>query len=111
LSYLHHNKTRIVEQEWHNTVLYGGAYIGEVIRNETNNHYRWIDYNDYMPDHPDMQSLIPERSTPTCAFLVDDHDRMSMPLNKVARFINEGEENSVHYFAHCDIVEAQKHDR
>lgn len=53
-----------------------------------------------------MKSLIPERSTPPCAFLVDDHDRMSMPLNKVARFVDEGEENSVHFFAHCDIVQA-----
>jgi hypothetical protein len=108
LSYLHRHKTELVAEEWHSTVLYGGAYIGEVIRNETNNHYRWIDYNDYMPDHPDMKSLIPERSTATCAFLVDDHDRMSMPLNKVARYIDEGEENSVHYFAQCDIAQARE---
>ncbi len=108
LLFLHRNRRKIIYAEWNSTVLYGGAYVGEVIRTETNNHYRWIDYNDYMPLHPDLQALIPERDTPTCAFLVDDHDRMSMPLNKIARYIDEGEENSVHFFAHCDIVNAKK---
>jgi hypothetical protein len=106
LSYLHRNNTKIIDEQWHSTVLYGGAYVGEVIRHETNNYYRWIDYNDYMPGYPELKSLIPERTTPTCALLVDDQDRMSMPLNKVARYIDEGEENSVHFFAHCDIVKA-----
>lgn len=93
-------------EEWNNTILYAGAYVGEVIRNETDNYYHWIDYNDYMPHHPDLQRLIPERTTPTTVFLVDDGDRMTMPLNKIARFIEEGDEHSVHFFAHCDIVYA-----
>jgi hypothetical protein len=28
---------------------------------------------------------------------------MSMPLNKIARFIADGPENNVHYFASCDL--------
>ena len=106
LLFLHSRKTELLDDEWDSTVLYGGAYMGEVIRSETGNHFHWIDYNDYMPDHPDLQDLIPERSTPTCAFLVDDNDSMSMPLNKIARFIEDGEENSVHFFARCDIAKA-----
>ncbi len=108
LLYLHRRKDELDPAQWHSTVLYGGAYVGEVIRYETNNHYRWIDYDDYMAENPEFQSLIPERSTPTCAFLVDDQDNMSMPLNKVARFIDEGKENSVHFFAHCDIKQANE---
>ncbi|QDV19141.1 hypothetical protein Pan153_38040 [Gimesia panareensis] len=107
LAYLHRHKNELDAEEWNSTILYGGAYVGEVIRNETDNHYRWIDYDDYMPDHPDLQALIPERSTPTCAFIVDDKGKMSMPLNKIARFIDEGEENSVHFFAACDIKHAK----
>ena len=103
LTYLHRRKDKLDPDEWNSTVLYGGAYVGEVIRYETDNHYRWINYYDYMPQHPDLQALIPERSTLTCAFIVDDNNKMSMPLNKIARFIDEGEENSVHFFAHCDI--------
>ena len=107
LAFLHRKKKKLVDTEWNSTVLYGGAYVGEVIRKETNNHYRWIDYNDYMPLHPDLKRMIPERTTPTCAFLVDDHGKMSMPLNKIARYIDEGEENSVHFFARCDIANAK----
>lgn len=107
LSYVHRHNDQLDDEEWNSTVLYGGAYVGEVIRSETDNHYRWIDYNDYMQERPDSQKMIPERSTPTCAFIVDDLGRMSMPLNKIARFIDEGEENSVHFFAHCDIKQAR----
>jgi hypothetical protein len=107
LAYLHRRKMKLKDDEWHSTVLYGGAYVGEVIRNETKNHYRWIDYEDFMADHPELQAIIPERTVATCAFLVDDGGAMSMPLNKIARFIDEGEENSVHFFAHCDIVKAK----
>ncbi|NJR56501.1 MAG: hypothetical protein HC768_19295 [Acaryochloris sp. CRU_2_0] len=83
LSYLHQQQMQLSDQEWQTTVLYSGAYVGEVIRSETNNAYHWIDYNDYMPTHPELQAIIPERSTPTCAFLVNDKGVMSMPLNKV----------------------------
>ena len=107
LAYLHDRKDTLDPGEWNSTVLYGGAYVGEVIRHETDNHYRWIDYDDFIPQHPDLQALIPERSTPTCAFIIDDHEKMSMPLNKIARYIDEGEENSVHFFAHCDIQHAK----
>jgi hypothetical protein len=31
---------------------------------------------------------------------------MSMPLNKIARFIDEGPENNVHFFAQGDIARA-----
>lgn len=107
LHYVHRHNKGLDDEEWNSTVLYGGAYVGEVIRNETENHYHWIDYNDYMPKHPDLQRMIPERSTPTCAFIVNNAGKMSMPLNKIARFIDEGEENSVHFFAHCDIKQAK----
>ena len=103
LLHLHENKETLDGTEWSSTVLYGGAYVGEVIRNATDNRYDWIDYDDYMPDHPDLQPLIPERTASTCAFIVAKNGKMSMPLNKIARFIDEGEEHSVHFFAHCDI--------
>lgn len=107
LKHLHRHVESLLEEEWQSTVLYGGAYVGEVIRNETDNYYRWIDYDDYMADYPDMRAMIPERTVATCAFLIDDDGNMSMPLNKIARFIDEGEENSVHFFAQCDIANAK----
>jgi hypothetical protein len=108
LTHLHQHKDALDPAEWNSTVLYGGAYVGEVIREETQGYFSWMDYSDYMAAHPELESLIPERNVATCAFLVDPVDGMSMPLNKIARFIDEGPENSVHFFAHCDIVKSQK---
>jgi hypothetical protein len=65
--------------------------------------FTWVDYDDYIPAHPKLRGLIPERTSATCAFLVDPRGGMSMPLNKIARFIEEGKEHSVHYFAVCDL--------
>ncbi len=107
LTHLHHNSAQLKVDELQSTVLYGGAYVGEVKRNETNNHFSWIDYDDYMAEHPELRRMIPERTVATCAFLIDDTGSMTMPLNKIARFIDEGEENSVQFFAQCDIAKAR----
>jgi hypothetical protein len=104
LTYLHENRESIRKQEWAITLLRAGAYVGEVIRQAApEGEFRWVDYDEYMPEHADLQGLIPERTPATCAFLVRPSGDMSMPLNKIARFIAEGPENSVHYFASCDL--------
>jgi hypothetical protein len=104
LNSLHTIRQKLSDMDWGITVLRAGAYIGEVIRHSTPpGEFRWVDYNDYMPRHPELQPVIPERTVATCAFLVHRSGAMSMPLNKVLRFITEGPENSVHYFASCDL--------
>jgi hypothetical protein len=59
-----------------------------------------------MPRHPKLQGIVPERTVATCAFLVLPNDYMSLPLNKIARIIDEGPENNVHFFARGDIAQA-----
>ncbi len=108
LDTLHKRRRKVGEPEWHTTVLWGGAYLGEVIRHETQYAFRWMDYKEYLPLHPELQSLIPERTTATCAFLVTPDGGMSMPLNKIARYIEEGREHSTHFFATCDINRVKK---
>ncbi|MCU0242783.1 MAG: hypothetical protein MUF51_10220 [Vicinamibacteria bacterium] len=108
LAHLHKMSRRIPEDRWHRTVLWGGAYLGEVIRYETAYRFNWVDYNEYMPRHPRLQPILPERTVASCAFLVLPDDFMIMPLNKIARFIDEGPENSVHFFAQCDIARAKQ---
>ena len=108
LAELHKTRRRIGDDAWHKTVLWGGAYLGEVIRHETTNRFDWVDYNEYMPRHPKLQGIIPERTVATCAFLVLPNDYMSLPLNKIARFIDEGPENNVHFFARGDIAQANR---
>lgn len=99
LAYLHKYVRSLSADEGNKSVLWGGAYLGEVIRRNAKRKYNWIDYDEYMPQHPQLRKLIPQRDVPTCAFLVTDTDAMTMPLNKIARFIGEGPENNTHYYA------------
>jgi hypothetical protein len=104
LTHLHKNRSRLSVEAWGITLLRAGAYVGEVIRHAAPaGEFQWVDYDDYMPLHPELQPLIPQRTLATCAFLVRRSGAMSMPLNKIARFIDEGPENSVHFFAVCDL--------
>jgi hypothetical protein len=109
LFHLHKNRATLLGKDIHTTLLRTGAYVGEVIRHAAPaGEFEWVDYNDYLPKHPELQKLIPLRTTATCAFLVHCSGAMSMPINKVARFIDEGSENSVHYFAVCDLKRVEK---
>jgi len=109
LAYLHDNQTAIGDEEWPITLLRAGAYLGEVIRHAApDGEFYWVDYNDYIASHPELRKLIPHRTAATCAFLVRRSGAMSMPLNKIARFIDEGPENSVHFFASCDLKDYLK---
>jgi hypothetical protein len=111
LSYLHENRNSIQAEEWRITLLRAGAYLGEVIRHAApDGEFRWVDYDEYMPSHPDLQKMIPKRTAATCAFLVRRSGAMSMPLNKIARFIDEGPENNVHFFASCDLKDFVRQD-
>jgi hypothetical protein len=103
LTYVHEHANEMDEDEWKPTVMRAGAYAGEVLRRASGNAWTWIDYEDYMPSHPDLQNVIPHRTAATCAFLHNQQGSMRMPLAKVARYIDEGPENSVQYFVGCDF--------
>jgi hypothetical protein len=109
LDKLHALRPELLPEEWHITVLRAGAYLGEVIRNAApEGEFQWVDYDEYMPQHPKLQAMIPQRNVATCAFLVHRSGAMSMPLNKIARYIEEGVEHSVHFFAACDLKRVKK---
>jgi hypothetical protein len=109
LSLVHKKRHKISNDEWHITVLRAGAYVGEVIRHAApEGFFNWVDYNDYMLAQPSLREIIPERTSATCALLVAPDGSMSMPLNKIARYIAEGAENSVHFFALCDLKKVSK---
>jgi hypothetical protein len=103
LQELHTHRHELTPLTWDTTVLWCGAYVGEVIRHTREGDFTWIDYNDYVLRRPEVKQLIPQRTVTTCALLIGPNHSMSMPLNKVARFIEDGPEHSVHFFARCDL--------
>jgi hypothetical protein len=111
LKYVHLHRRKVDPLAWDTTVLWGGAYVGEVIRHAREDEFRWIDYNEYIEQRPDLRWMIPERTVATCGLLIGPYDSMSMPLNKIARFIEDGPENSVHFFAVCDLNKRRETNR
>ena len=102
LSFLHENLGRLTDADFTNLALRCGGYVGECIRMTWPESYDWCEYDDYMLTCPDLESVIPERNLGTCALLARGANGMVLPLNKVLRYLHEGPENSVHFFADCE---------
>jgi hypothetical protein len=98
LDLVHKNKNALHEQDYINTVLAAGCYLGEVIRLNPEKGYAWINYNDYFPHHPRIAALVPE-GLGSCAVLANSEGTMTMPINKIIRYIEEGPENNTHFYA------------
>jgi len=97
LQLLHTRRREIEWQDQTNTVLAAGCYLGEVIRRNSELTFRWVNYYDHFPKYPQMMAVFPE-GLGTCAVLVAE-GHVTMPINKIGRFIEEGPENSTHFYA------------
>lgn len=102
LEYVHRNKDRITDREEANTVVWGGCYIGEVIKKHSERKFHWENYHSYVARHPELKQLVGD-GPGSMVLLVDDRDAMTMPLNKVGRFIYEGPENNIHFYASGEL--------
>lgn len=91
-------------KEYQNVVVWAGAYLGEVIRGNAAEEYHWVHYEEYMKNKDvRLGNLIPLLLT-THAFLMATHfEYITMPMNKIARWLDEGASNNVHFYAAGDI--------
>lgn len=91
-------------KEYQNLVVWAGAYIGEVIRRNADEEYHWVQYNEYMENKDaSLKNLVPLLLTTHAFLVVVESDYMTMPINKVARRLDEGSSNNVHFYAAGDI--------
>ena len=87
-------------RDWVNVILWGGAYVGEVIRRNARRKYNWVDFDDWLDEHPEQsQFLGTEKELQVCAFLTPGGGAFTLPLNKVYKFIATGPEDSVWFYA------------
>lgn len=107
LDLLHTHADKVSGQQETNVVLGAGSYLGEVIRRHSAAHYRWVNYGDYFPANPKLAAMVP-RGVGTSAVLVADSGGMTMPLNKIGRYIEEGSSNSTHFYAEAEIRKPSK---
>jgi len=92
------------------TIIWTGAYVGEVIRKCSQQEYNWQRYDDAMKGQSDdIKNIIPS-TFGTQFMLTTTHKGFTLPINKVIRFLAEGPENSLHFYAggYCDAKEKMK---
>ena len=106
LTYLHHNHSEEMGREWVKAVLWGGAYVGEVIRRHAPREYNWVDFDEFISAYPDtVQLLGDQKQLGVCALLTPGGGGFTLPINKMLRFIHDGPEDSVWFYAACEVRE------
>jgi hypothetical protein len=88
-------------------VLRCGAYVGEVVRrNAKGKVYHWLDYKGAVKVNKTVAAF--GENLGSAAVLWDGDDGLTFPLAKVQKFLDNGREDSVKFFAHCFIAEAKE---
>lgn len=85
------------EQDLLRVVLRCGAYVGEVIRRHSAIQYHWVDFEEAARH----SRLVKEMgmSLGTAGILMASQDTMWFPLGKVCKYLENGDEDSVFFFA------------
>ena len=78
-------------------VLRCGAYVGEVIRKNSPNKWNWVAFGEAAKHSNYVKGL--GDSMGTAAILWSDPKNICFPLAKICKFIENGNEESVYFFA------------
>lgn len=106
LAHLHEEPPERLDQAWVNAVLWGGAYVGEVVRRNAPRRYDWVDFDDFIVAWPDTARILgDEKQLGICALLTAGGGGFTLPINKMLRFIYDGPADSVHFYAACEVRE------
>ncbi|HEY7313687.1 MAG TPA: hypothetical protein VH643_30335 [Gemmataceae bacterium] len=91
LTYLHDNHSEEMGRDWVKAVLWGGAYVGEVIRRHAPREYNWVDFDEWISAYPDTARLLgDQKQLGVCALLTPGGGGFTLPINKMLRFIHDG---------------------
>ena len=95
-------------QDFVRFVLRAGAYVGEVIRRHTPppRQWHWLDYDGAVALDRRLKSL--GNAIGTAAVLWDGQDGFTFPLAKVGKYLENGPEDSVRFFAQVIIAGESK---
>ncbi len=78
-----------------------GAYVGEVVRKQLPETWHWVSHDEAAKHSKIVAEFEP--SIATAGILWKSNDTMVFPLGKVCKFIENGDEDSVHFFAEALI--------
>ena len=95
---LHRKHPALLEGQWANAVLWGGAYVGEVIRRTTTTVHQWVDLEVWIAANPDHADMLSPQSLTLPAVLSPGHGGFTLPVTKVAKCIVNGPIDAVSYY-------------
>lgn len=87
-------------------VLRTGAYVGEVIRRAIPDAYHWVTH-DEAARHSDFITEL-EKGLGTVGVLWGANGSILFPLAKVGKFLQNGNEESVYFYARVLLAESKK---
>lgn len=89
-------------------VLRGGAYVGEVIRRQTpaSRPWHWLDYDEALRLEPSLSAF--GKNLGSIALLWDGKTGFCSPLAKVGKYLENGSEDSVKFFAQVILAKARE---
>ncbi len=103
LDRVHADAADLDEQTYTNTALAAGFYLGEVIRRNGKLDHEWVNYEDLAEADPELSNSIPH-ALGSAAVLVAEDGGVTMPINRVIGYIEEGAENSTREFADDEVT-------
>ncbi len=91
-------KHELSDEQYTKVVMRCGIYCGEVIKKHSKNSRRWIVYEDFMARNPEFKDKFP-MSVANGVALFAEPDNFSFPLAKVVKYLENGPEDSLYFFA------------
>jgi len=107
--YLHQIRNRNLDEggdDYYKLVLRCGAYVGEVIlRNAKGRTFHWLDYKGALKINKSIADF--GEGLGSAAALWDSDSGLWFPLAKVQKFLDNGREDSVQFFAKVIIEKSE----
>jgi hypothetical protein len=104
LLFLYENHPDEMGDAWGRTILWAGAYVGEVIRRNASRQYDWIDFDDFVNRHPNAKPILGDvRELGATAILAFGDGGFTLPINKALKFVYRGIEESTWFYASCEV--------
>jgi hypothetical protein len=103
LGYAHEQFPQQMTRQWFRSILRTGAYVGEVIRRNAIRTFDWVDFDLFVQEFPRTRQLLGDQKTlGCCALLTVGSGQFTLPINKVIKFIHNGNEDSVWFYASAE---------
>lgn len=91
------NREELSDEQFTKVILRCGAYCGEVIRKNSTKDFYWINYDTAIVADPRVKDF--EKSAYTFYVLFSEPQSFSFPLAKVGKYLDNGPEDSLYFFA------------